>query len=221
MISVSGFRHWIGILSFRCLVSGTQKVHEKNHVRSEVKCSFVQWNVCRKRHKAWSNCSLVSMLCRGVLKKADREKCIVKTTKKTVKDGRTTYSGNKFLKHTQSEPQFLKVLTRKKVLFRAWFRVKLCPERLKESSFCVRSYPISFGLRMQRLFWQTKGSSTWTPSPDRAAPDAPKVFFEKPWADLWGEASVLEACIYLRGSIHLATTVRWKEAFPETLDLSD
>jgi hypothetical protein len=51
------------------------------------------------------------MLCRGVLKKADREKCIVKTTKKTMKDGRATYSGNKFLKHTQSEPQFLKVLS--------------------------------------------------------------------------------------------------------------
>ena len=60
----------------------------------------------RKRHRAWSNCYLVYLLNRGVLRKADREACLVKSTKKSSSGGRTTYSGNQLLKQTQSEAYF-------------------------------------------------------------------------------------------------------------------
>lgn len=64
---------------------------------------FIQTKHLRKRHKAWSNCWMVTLLNRGVLSKKKREKCIVKTTQKKVKDGKTSFSGNRFLKGTQLE----------------------------------------------------------------------------------------------------------------------
>ena len=63
---------------------------------------FIQTKHLRKRHKAWSNCWMVTLLNRGVLSKK-REKCIVKTTQKKVKDGKASFSGNRFLKGTQLE----------------------------------------------------------------------------------------------------------------------
>ena len=64
---------------------------------------FIQTKHLRKRHKTWSNCWMVTLLNRGVLSKKEREKCIVKTTQKKVKDGKTSFSGNRFLKGTQLE----------------------------------------------------------------------------------------------------------------------
>ena len=55
----------------------------------------------RKRHICWSNTSQIGRLDRGKLSKAMRESCIVKTTKKVNKNGKITFSGNKFLKQTQ------------------------------------------------------------------------------------------------------------------------
>ena len=48
---------------------------------------------------------MVTLLNRGVLSKKEREKCIVKTTKKKVKDGKSSFSGNRFLKGTQLETE--------------------------------------------------------------------------------------------------------------------
>ncbi|CAK8988995.1 unnamed protein product [Durusdinium trenchii] len=57
-----------------------------------------------KRHICWSNTSQIGRLDRGKLSKAMRESCIVKTTKKVNKNGKITFSGNKFLKQTQPDP---------------------------------------------------------------------------------------------------------------------
>lgn len=62
----------------------------------------------RKRHICWSNTSKIGVLDRGKLSKSQRESCIVKTTSKKRKNGKTTYSGNRFLKGTQPATQFLK-----------------------------------------------------------------------------------------------------------------
>jgi hypothetical protein len=48
---------------------------------------------------------MVTLLNRGVLSKKEREKCIVKTTQKKVKDGKASFSGNRFLKGTQLETE--------------------------------------------------------------------------------------------------------------------
>ena len=63
----------------------------------------------RKRHICWSNTSNIGLLDRGKLSKSQRESCIVKTTSKK-KNGKATFSGNKFLKGTQPATQFLQNL---------------------------------------------------------------------------------------------------------------
>ena len=50
------------------------------------------------------------MLDRGKLSKSQRESCIVKTTTKKKKNGKATFSGNKFLKGTQPATQLLQNL---------------------------------------------------------------------------------------------------------------
>ena len=49
--------------------------------------------------------------------------------------------------------------------------------------------------------------------------DGPALFAQKPWGDLWSEAKVLESCMCIRGSLHLATSARWKDGFPLGLPL--
>ena len=58
-----------------------------------------------KRHRAWSNSAKIGLLDRGRLSKAQQEKCIVKTTKRKVgQKGKVSFSGNRYLKGTQSGP---------------------------------------------------------------------------------------------------------------------
>lgn len=84
----------------------------------------------------------------------------------------------------------------------------------------TQSYPIPFGLRILRLLpkllqqvWSYKLSDA------AASADAPKLFSSTLWGDQWQEASLLEVAIYLRGSIHLRASPRWKETFPTTFPL--
>ena len=49
--------------------------------------------------------------------------------------------------------------------------------------------------------------------------DALNLFSVSEWKDLWPEAKVLEACIYLRGGIHLNASRRWKSVFPTEIPM--
>ena len=80
-----------------------------------------------------------------------------------------------------------------------------------------RSYPIPFGLRVQRLVAQAAGVAAGCVDPPPG--DAPQVFLETMWGDLWEEAKVLDVCIFLRGSKHLDTSSRWKSVFPTGVPL--
>ena len=82
--------------------------------------------------------------------------------------------------------------------------------------FAVRSYPLPFGLRVMRLVRQTANFQVW--SPPELTGDAPATFQALEWGDRWPEAFLLDACVYLRGSIHLVASARWKNVFPTNLD---
>ena len=116
---------------------------------------------------------------RGRLLKEQRESCIVKSTiKKKKADGTISYTGNRFLKGTQS-------------------------------------YPIAFGLRILRVLPQLWSSATSPPSPPWQ--DAASLFAASPVLDVWKEAKLLDACVYLRGNRYLRPTQRWKNAFPDKM----
>ena len=82
----------------------------------------------------------------------------------------------------------------------------------------TQSYPVPFGLKVLRILPRLISSPVGGPVPP-AVCDGPKVFAEKQWDDLWCEANVLESCIYMRGSLHLAASARWKDVFPLGLPL--
>lgn len=75
----------------------------------------------------------------------------------------------------------------------------------------TQSYPIAFGLKILRLLPHFFPADVVEID---GAGEAPLVFHMQPWGDCWCEAKVLEACVYMRGSIHLATSARWKSVFP-------
>lgn len=136
----------------------------------------------RKRHKAWSNSPRAVQLSRGVLKKHQRQSCVLTTTKQSWKNGRKTYCGNKHLKGTQT-------------------------------------YPLPFGLKVVQLMPRIMSSAVGFSVSGENSIDVLAEFASMPWGDLWPEAKLLDACIYLRGSIHLATSARWKAVFPTTYPL--
>ena len=142
----------------------------------------------RKRHRAWSNSEAIGLLDRGFLQKKAREKCVVKTaTKKKTKSGKVSYSGTKWLKGT--------------ILI-----VLIC-----------RSYPIAFGLRVQRILpklLQKKSTAPRLATEPAEGWNAPAMFQRLNFEDSWAEAELMESCIYLRGSVHLKVPARWKRAFP-------
>ncbi len=142
---------------------------------------YLPFSWLRKRHKAFSNSEAIAGFNRGTLTKKDREKCIIKTTKKVFKNGRWSFSGNRFLKGTQS-------------------------------------YPLPFGLRVVALVPQLCAESH-LPTFDDASTDAVNLFSLSAWNDLWLEAKVLDACIYLRGGIHLRASPRWKSVFPTEIPM--
>ena len=80
-----------------------------------------------------------------------------------------------------------------------------------------RSYPIAFGLRVLRYLQKLcAGSGGWPPVLGDAEPDGLSLFKEMPMnGDNWSEALLLEAVIYMRGSIHLRLPQHWKSAFPK------
>lgn len=83
----------------------------------------------------------------------------------------------------------------------------------------TQSYPIPFGLRILRLLPRLRQQVWSYKLNDAAADDAPKRFSSTLWGDQWQEASLLEVAIYLRGSIHLRASPRWKETFPVSFPL--
>ena len=100
----------------------------------------------------------------------------MKTVKKKNKGTKTSYSGTRHLKNTQS-------------------------------------YPVAFGLHIQRCLPFLCSSGTGQPASE-SHQSGPDLFLSHEWGDLWPEAKVLDACIYMRGSIHLKVSARWKAVFP-------
>ena len=78
-----------------------------------------------------------------------------------------------------------------------------------------RSYPIAFGLKIQRcwpVFTRSAAAVRTLPAGDALA-----AFAATAWGDSWPEAELIDACLYLRGSIHLRVSRRWRVVFPENL----
>ena len=80
-----------------------------------------------------------------------------------------------------------------------------------------RSYPIAFGLRVQRILpklLQKKSTAPRLATEPAEGWNAPAMFQRLNFEDSWAEAELMESCIYLRGSVHLKVPARWKRAFP-------
>ena len=77
-----------------------------------------------------------------------------------------------------------------------------------------RSYPIAFGLRVQRLLPRLCKGGSGRPilGPDL---DAPRLFAQMAEED-WAEADVMASVKYIRGSKTLNVPERWKSIFPNT-----
>ena len=166
----------------------------------------------RKRHRAWSNSEAIGLLDRGFLQKKAREKCVVKTaTKKKTKSGKVSYSGTKWLKGTQCRPQLLG--------FACFFCIGVVCSAIQVILIVLicRSYPIAFGLRVQRILpklLQKKSTAPRLATEPAEGWNAPAMFQRLNFEDSWAEAELMESCIYLRGSVHLKVPARWKRAFP-------
>lgn len=82
----------------------------------------------------------------------------------------------------------------------------------------TQSYPLPFGLHVVGLVPQLSAQAHW-PEKEDVPIDALNLFSVSEWKDLWPEAKVLEACIYLRGGIHLNASRRWKSVFPTEIPM--
>ena len=170
-------------------------------------------SLVRKRHRGWSNSSAIGALDRGFLRKKARDSCVVKTTtKKKRADGKRTYSGNRWLKGTQPGPHQESFFADLRAC-RSMQKVFPCTN----SKMC-RSYPVAFGLKVQRILPKLLAKCSG-PSPLPSEPanshEAPAMFQQMDFGpDTWSEAKLMECCVYMRGSKHLAVPERWKSAFP-------
>ena len=161
----------------------------------------------RKRHKAWSNCYYVGKVDKGAKGKLHR----------------------KDQQEVQEWWLLWKQVSQKYSVMNLAFIPFSLTERMKINDtmnhgiidFHVvqipRSYPIPFGLRVLRLMRQTVGQHAGCP--DDTCEDATALFHKTAWNDLWPEAKVLDACVYMRGCIHLEASDRWKAVFPSGLPL--
>ena len=167
----------------------------------------------RKRHRAWSNSEAIGLLDRGFLRKKAREKCVIKTaTRKKTKSGKVSYSGTKWLKGTQCWPQLFGFAC--VFLHEGWFGQAI---QVILIVLICRSYPIAFGLRVQRILpklLKKKSTAPRLPTEPAEGWNAPAMFQRLDFEDSWEEAKLMESCIYLRGSVHLKVPARWKKAFP-------
>lgn len=93
------------------------------------------------------------------------------------------------------------------------------------SNGCSRSYPIAFGLRVQRLLPRVtrgNGGPPCLPSEPMGGWDAPAAFADLLFSNGWLEARLFEAAQYVRGSKHLNLPLRWRQVFPqEEKEMSD
>ena len=80
----------------------------------------------------------------------------------------------------------------------------------------ARSYPIAFGLRVQRILPNLTRSNSGRPCLTGLAQwDAPLAFQRLSFQEnSWLEAKLMESALYLRGSLHLRVPYRWKRVFP-------
>ena len=144
------------------------------------------------------------------MRKAQRDSCVVRTTRKKIKNGRATYSGTKFLKGTQCNAQLWKMQCSAKLS-----KHGLMSPTLGYGTVLLRSYPVPFGLCVLRCFPDFCRDAA---RPHVAEPeDAPQLFHSTEVGDTWPEADLISACVYLRGSKHLRVSERWKAAFPTSM----
>lgn len=86
----------------------------------------------------------------------------------------------------------------------------------------MRTYPIAFGLRVQRLlktFVKHRSEPTKLPNEPPEGWNVPLMFQRMSFKSTnWSEARLRECCIYLRGSKGLNVPQRWKNVFPTDLE---
>ena len=99
----------------------------------------------------------------------------------------------------------------------------------------LRSYPIPFGLHIQR-HWPTLASAGHKIALPREIKEQDATdmrrdcmlmpvfvfeafsrFFKLPMGDLWPEANLVACCAYVRGGVHLRAPDQWRSVFPHTI----
>ena len=81
----------------------------------------------------------------------------------------------------------------------------------------MRSYPISFGLKVQRILPQLVAGAHGKPVLPCEVPAGWMQLMFKATSFVennWPEAKLMESCLYIRGSNHLNVPDSWKGVFP-------
>lgn len=143
-----------------------------------------------------------------------RQSCRVKTTTKKKVNGKTKFSGTRFLKQTQSMTYFFKIIF-------LWCIIAHSCDQWP----ALRSYPVSFGLHVQRILpklIQGAPAKPELPIEPESGWDVPQLFETMHFSlNGWEEALLLECCTYLRGSKSLKVPEKWKRVFPDRLMLGE
>ena len=92
---------------------------------------------------------------------------------------------------------------------------------VKNGGMQPRSYPIAFGLKVQKILPKLVSSNNGCFKVPPAPPggwNVPLLFQRMNFGrDNWSEARLLEACRYVRGCKNLEVPHRWKRVFPQEL----
>lgn len=177
-----------------------------------------------KRHIAWSNCKSVECLNLGVMTREMQRRFFAHAPKSAKsyksRDGKTSYVGTKFLKHTQ-----ILVLVFQWYTISGYCCVFVCvstPESpthyiwsLSTTLGCLRTYPPRFGLRLVHLYPRFCQKKEALPVSNEPIEDSFTLFSKVEWGDWWDfhSANMQSVFVYLRGSKDLELG-EWRPLFP-------
>ena len=177
-----------------------------------------------KRHIAWSNCKSVECLNLGVMTREMQRRLFAHAPKSAKsyrsRDGKKSYVGTKFLKHTQTFVLVFQRYTSSRYYYE--FVCVSAPESsqhymwlLSTTVGWLRTYPPRFGLRLVHLYPRFCQKKEALPVPTEPTEDSFTLFSKVEWGDWWDShsANMRSVFAYLRGSKDLELG-EWRPLFP-------
>ena len=184
-----------------------------------------------KPEQGWTNNRYFSKLNRGPLKKADKDKCSIKTVRKTISktNGRVGYVGTSELKGTQWGPHLFlhasiqptfQLFQHLKYMIQLYIWMDpLTYYGLVSKFSALRVYPVPFAEKIKELLPDLTSKAEGMPViPIDDNTSGPETFENMVWST-WDEAHLMPCIRYLRGAKDLQVGYDWKNAFPPAFEV--